>query len=343
MKRRQLCWGTSAFACMVLLILDSKTALSGARNGIDLCVRCLIPSIFPFMVLSSVLTDALLGASIPAFHPFKRLFCLPDGYESLLIPSFLGGYPAGAQCIGEFYRQGKISVSCANQLLLFCNNAGPSFLFGILGAIFPERKMLWLLWGIHIFAAVLFARLFPVTQNPLQPVSHNEPSITRIVSNSIKAMGGICGWVVLFRIMISYIDHWLLWIFPPPTQVWIKGTLELSNGCYALSEIDDVRLRFVICSCMLSFGGICITMQTASVIGSLPIFPYLGGKLLQTLFSLFLSIALVYHTTIPLFLLILLVVLLKKVVALRKSLVYNSSINQRRTQYAVSKKNRPCL
>ena len=41
---------TAAALGMLVLILDSKTALAGAREGIDLCIRTVIPSLFPFFL-----------------------------------------------------------------------------------------------------------------------------------------------------------------------------------------------------------------------------------------------------------------------------------------------------
>ena len=37
---------------MLALILDGRTAIEGARQGIGLCLRTVIPSLFPFFVLS---------------------------------------------------------------------------------------------------------------------------------------------------------------------------------------------------------------------------------------------------------------------------------------------------
>ena len=50
---------------MMMLILDSKTALQGAANGIELCFRTLIPSLYPFFVLSILLTSALSAKYSP--------------------------------------------------------------------------------------------------------------------------------------------------------------------------------------------------------------------------------------------------------------------------------------
>ena len=86
---------------MLALILDGRTAIDGARQGIELCLRTVIPSLFPFFVLSILLTSSLLGGSLAVLRPLGRLFGMPDGAESLLIPAFLGGYP-GAVIENDF-------------------------------------------------------------------------------------------------------------------------------------------------------------------------------------------------------------------------------------------------
>ena len=47
---------------MLLLILDSGTALEGAKEGLVLCVSSVIPALLPFWVLSSLLTGSLWGS-----------------------------------------------------------------------------------------------------------------------------------------------------------------------------------------------------------------------------------------------------------------------------------------
>jgi hypothetical protein len=62
--------------------------------------------------------------------------------------------------------------------------------------------------------------------------------------------------------------------------------LELSNGCVRLQYIDTEWLRFLLCGAMLAFGGICVHLQTKSVVGSLSIKFHLLGKVMQTLLAL---------------------------------------------------------
>lgn len=321
---------------MLVLILDGQTAVSGAREGVNLCIQSVIPSLFPFFVLSSLLTASFMGTTLPMLRPIGKLLGIPAGCESLLIPTYLGGYPAGAKCIAEAYGQKQLSRENAQRLLRFCNNCGPSFLFGILGNVFPHPWMLWALWGIQIAGSVLIARIYPSHPETVDFLPSRKPSIQDSLSSSITILGAVCGWVILFRILIAFLQKWVLWYFPPAVQIFAMGLLELSNGCCGLSAVTDLRLRFLLCNLMLSFGGICVTMQTASAIGSLPMGPYLIGKILQTLFTLCIVTSFFYHVPVLLLFSLLFFWFLKKVVAKRTAIVYNGSITQRRNPYAVS-------
>lgn len=287
--------GIGAFTGMMILILDSKTVLNGASQAIELCVKTIIPSLFPFFILSILLTNSLSSAQIPFLRPLSKLFQIPAGADSLLICSFLGGYPVGAQCISTLYKKGAISKADANRLLAFCSNAGPAFIFGMVSFLFPERWIPWLLWFIHVISAFLVSGFFPGDHEICSPTEERAFSFSDAMWSALKAMGQVCGWVILFRIIITFLSRWILWIFPTHVQVMITGLLELTNGCVELRAIGDVSLRFIICSAMLALGGLCVAMQTASVTAGLNLRTYFLGKLLQTIFSILLSFFIIHQ------------------------------------------------
>lgn len=160
-RRADTLTGIAAATGIALLILDSKTALAGAQSGVELCIRTVIPSLFPFFLFSILLTTSLIGRRIPILRPVCRLCRIPGGAESILIAGFLGGYPVGAQCVSQAYRAGQLSHRDARRMLGFCNNCGPAFLFGMAAALFREWWAPWSLWGIHIFSALCVGVLIP--------------------------------------------------------------------------------------------------------------------------------------------------------------------------------------
>lgn len=280
-----------ACSCMMLLIFDSKSAFQGAKYGVELCAGSVIPSLFPFLVLSVFLVSSLNETDSSAVLLLSDLMGLPQKASPVLIPAFFGGYPVGAKTVTDMYYSGIISKQEAERLLAFCNNAGPSFLFGIVSVCFSDRKMILWLWLIHIMGAFCTALIYSAR------LSDSDDSGRRMQTkvgqdsmlSSVKAIGVICGWIILFRTFLVYLNKWVLWRLPDWFQVCIVGMLELTNGCGELVRIYDVRVRFIICSCMLAFGGICVLLQTASVTRGLSLRKYITGKLIHTGFSLAIS------------------------------------------------------
>lgn len=281
----------SAFGILIL-ILDGKTALQGAAAGIDLCIRTVIPSLFPFFLLSIGLTGSLSGVVIPVLRPLQKLFRIPPGSESILITGLLGGYPVGAQAVSGAYEKGSLTKAQADRMLTFCSNAGPAFLFGIIGPQFHGFIYPWLLWAVHLFSALAVSYVFPsADHSPAKGGQTKVLTMTDCMRKALSVMAQVCGWVVIFRVILQFTNRWILWIFPKPLQVLLTGSLELANGCCCLSQVENLGLRFVICAAMISFGGICVTMQTLSVIGQLNAGKYITGKLFQTFFSVILAFA----------------------------------------------------
>lgn len=296
MKHKKLWQGCFASLGMLVLILDSKTAIEGAQTGIELCLKTVIPSLFPFFILSILLTNSFAGASLPLLQPLGRLCGIPKGAESILISGFLGGYPVGAQCISASYRTGQISRKAAARMLAFCNNAGPAFLFGMVSSAFPSKWLTWVLWSIHIISAIFVSLVIPGDQSRTMDISENsEITLSYALRSAIQVMATVCGWVVVFRVLITFLGRWILWLLPVEMQVLLTGILELSNGCCELFSIPEIKIRFIICSGMLAFGGLCVTMQTISVANGLPLHGYFQGKLMQTVFSLLLSWGIMYR------------------------------------------------
>lgn len=322
---------------MLLLILEPKFAVSSAREALELCLKSVVPSLFPFFVLSALLSSSLIGAQNRATSLLGRLCGMPPGTESIFLIGLLGGYPTGAQITAQAFRDGAISKDQARRMLGFCSNAGPAFLFGICGSLFPAGWMAWLLWGIHGISAVLTARsLEKVDYQPKILPAGAEISLPAALDRSLRNMARVCGWVILFRLLTGFLEHWLIDL-PDIISVLISGMLELTNGCLVLDNVASIGLRFYLCSLFLAFGGLCVTMQTVSVAGDLGIGHYLHGKLLQTSVSGLLSLAVVIlffpgaRKTEDFLAFALLVVHLfayillkrKKTVAIRKEMMYN--------------------
>lgn len=285
-RRFSLIFGLAAAAGLIVLILDSKTALQGAQEGVMLCIQTMIPSLFPFLFLSNLLSASMIGRRLLFLRPLGRLCRIPEGAEYILISGLLGGYPVGACCISEAYESGVLSGQNARRMLAFCNNCGPAFLFGMSAALFDQWWIPWVLLTIHIGSALLVGVIVPGKAGIFAAEIKSQISPVRSLNQAVRGMAGICGWVVIFKTMIVFLERWFLWYFPTEIQVAVGGLLELSNGCIGLNRVQSTQLRFIMCVGFLSFGGLCVTMQTFFSSGRVDKGLYFPGKVLQCCISL---------------------------------------------------------
>lgn len=333
--------GILAAMAMLVIILDSRTALSGAQEGLQLCTRTVIPALFPFFVLSGILNSWLLGRSGNILGAIGKFTKLPHGSESLLLVGLFAGYPVGAQLVAQAYEEGKLQLHTARRMLGFCSNAGPAFIFGMLTPMFHNPIIPWLIWGLHIGSALLVGSLLPGDLQKSCVIRRSETaSLPQSLRNAIRNVAMVCGWVVVFRIVLAFCTRWFLWLFPAELQVLFVGILELSNGCIMLAKLPCEGVRFVLAGFMLSFGGLCVSMQTLSVASQTGLGYYIPGKVLQASITTIASYLLQYVVfpveeylpiNVPVFIilvgttiLMLYLVFRKKVVAFRGRMLYNT-------------------
>ena len=267
-------WGLG----MLVLILDSSTALAGASEGVNLCLWTLIPGLFPFFILSGMLTAAM-----------------PRG--ALLLSGILGGYPVGARNAAESWRNGQLTKAEAERMVVLCNCPGPAFIFGVAGQLFTSARTV-ILWGIYLTSVAILWLLLPKSHCSTvgKPVT-----LPEAMQSALKAMASVCGWVVLMRTVLAVLDRWALWILPGWGQALAAGLLELTNGMVMLGTVEE-NLRFVLAAGMLGFGGICVALQTMGITQGLSLKRYFLGKVFQGCICTVLS-ALVVNMTLPLYIL----------------------------------------
>ena len=293
--------GTSLLTVVVsvILISDWNTAMSGANEGIQLCLYSVIPSLFPMFVLTTILSSSIHLTNSPIGRSVCKLCKMPAGSESFLFLGLLSGYPVGAQCITEAYHNNRISKTSAHRLLGFCSNAGPAFILGMVSFLFPSKSTVFILWIIHILSTLIVGHLLPCDEQEEAIVSPPRTvTMAKAVEKSVKNIAIVCGWIILFKIFIAIIDKWFFSSTNNIITVTFSGILELANGIYRLNSIENLGMKFSITSFILGLGGVCVLLQTNSVTSELGLGYYFPGKVLQAATS-FLIASVVQYTAFP--------------------------------------------
>lgn len=268
-------------------LLDAQTVVNGAIDGVKLALFVVIPSLFPFIFISVLCSNRISGRSIAFLRPIEKICGMPADSGILFLLGVCGGYPVGAQCVASAYKQGSLNKQDAERVLAFCNNAGPSFIFGMVGGVLKDLRLCWLLWlGIILSSAIVGAILPGKSRESCRLQKVKTISVADGLENAIHICSKITGWVILFRAVIAIAEKWLLYRLSAIWNTGIAGFLELSNGCARLETIAHPLPRFLLCGAMLCFGGMCVHLQTRSVTQGLSLKYYFIGKSLQILILL---------------------------------------------------------
>ena len=93
------------------LMFASPQVIGCARDALKLCAELILPSLFPFFVLSILLSKLGLPAALGRLlsPAASRLFGVSGAGASALFIGLCGGYPMGAAYIAEMAASGAVS------------------------------------------------------------------------------------------------------------------------------------------------------------------------------------------------------------------------------------------
>ena len=292
----------AVLCCFFALLLLPDVSAQAARDALELCAQTVIPSLFPFFVLSSLLiacgaSELLSELLSPLMRP---LFGLSGAGAAALALGLCGGYPVGARAAAELVESGSLSQDEGERLLAFCNNAGPGFLLGVCGAgVFSSSRAGAALYLIHVAAALCTGLLICRALPPVPPgkSTHKTAKPMRFstafpaaVQNALTGCLNVSAFVVFFTVLARLLLHFLPVAFASllPCAL-LLGFLELTSGVLSL---PCSRAGFLACAALLGWGGLSVHCQTLSVLAVSPLSAryYLKGKALQSLLSLLLAL-----------------------------------------------------
>lgn len=308
---RDLCLGLGLLCATLALMFWPQEAMEAAREGLRLCYNVILPSLFPFFVLSALVVDLGLAGYIGrALEGIMRpLFNVPGACASAFALGFVGGYPVGARTALSLYQKGMCTKTEAERLLAFCNNSGPAFILGVVGAgVFASSKVGLLLYLAHAAASVCVGFLFRFYKregkrrerraSPTFEAERITAAFTGAIKNSFLSTLNICAFVVFFTVVIKLL--FLSGLLPGLAGVlgallsplgfstqWaerlLTGLIELTSGVWTLTGAGTMSGKLSMAAFLLGWAGLSVHCQVLSFIGGsgLSVKTYIGGKLLH--------------------------------------------------------------
>lgn len=309
-RTRDLVTGLALGLCTLGLMMYPQECVAAARAGLELCGNVIIPSLFPFFVLSSLVVDLGLAGYIgKALEPVMGpLFRVNGACASALVLGFIGGYPVGAKTAITLYEQGQCSRTEAQRLLAFCNNSGPAFILGVVGAgVFSSSKVGLLLYLTHMLASCIVGILFRFYGGAGErgkkgrttfQAKRFTTAFTQSVTGAMSSTLNICAFVLFFTVILRLLT--LSGIVPAvaagvgrvlsPLGVdaeWVKklltGLVEVSSGVSSLGGDGPLAPRVSMAAFILGWAGLSVHCQVLSFLGDSGLSPgtYFLGKALH--------------------------------------------------------------
>ena len=235
-----------------------------------------------------VLTDLLISCGFDDMvkklikRPFEAVFHLNANLASAYILGIISGYPQGACAIAKIYDKGGCTRDEAERALAFCNNTGPAFMIGAVGSLFGDARLGWSLFFLQTGVTLLYGVISRPKRLSFCTEIENNNSISfdiipKAVTSSVIPMLNICGFVVIFAVLCSWVSY-----LPLNTEIkaLVYSILEISNAVKFISKSPSLPLL----AFSLFWSGICVHMQTASVIaGRFSMKRYYIAKIIQSL------------------------------------------------------------
>lgn len=287
-------------ALALVLALFAKETSKAARDAIYLCLDVVIPSLFPFFVLSRVTVPYLRNFSCPRFlrRLVQGLIGLPYYVLPTLVLGYLSGYPTGAKLARDMMDDGLLDSNQASKVIAVANNCSPLFLIGTVGAgLFKSVRIGFILLAIHwvsgLLAAFILNRLLKNGQIDLKNgrmvfesnQAERENSIAAIIPGAIEDAAilsiKVTGYIVLFAVLsellyklgfFSLLGNLLSLILPESLignslVAVLRGIMEIASGsnAIALTVNTPVIVQLALVSFICGFAGFSVHTQVMGI------------------------------------------------------------------------------
>ena len=246
----------------------SKEVGEYVKEGLELAVRYVIPTSFPFMIVSDIYVSYGRPENI---RILKGAFCSLFGFSPYCLAPFICGnvvgFPIGAKMCADCYQRGVITKEEAERLIPLSSNPSCAFVIGGVGMGIWGEMRVGLLLLLSVYTATILCGVITRTKRKngtLNAVYVNK-SYDFIASVKDSGLSSVS--------IISFISAFS--VFNGLVQKRIKSTLilyvfsalsEVTNAIkfYATQSALQKEFALVLSAFALGFGGACVGLQSSA-------------------------------------------------------------------------------
>ncbi len=251
------------------LFTYSKECKNGIVSGLVLCVSNLVPSLFLYMILASYISGSKLSLYIGAIfgRPVEKLLKLPKVSASAILLSLIGGYPVGAKCVAQSYKNNLLTKPQAKKLSLITVCSGTGFTLNFIGVSLYNNKII----GVILLVSQLVAYIITATLicifvkcDDFSEIKDDrqikQTDFTTAVFDGCVATLNMCAMVIVFSAIICVCEK--IFESTPVIKDFLILTLEVTTACSKLYT----KYPLYLISFAMGFSGLCIHFQIFSIL-----------------------------------------------------------------------------
>lgn len=286
---------------VVGIIIFPQESIKSAKEGLNIWVNVLIPSLLPFIIGANLIVELkivdLIGVII---NPITKFVFNVSGKSALVfVISTVSGYPVGAKLAYDLRYKGQISSSEAQRLVSFCSTSGPLFIIGAVAVgMFNNPSLGYLMILCHYLGSISVGILFRnygkeklsksninVRTNLKNIISTRYSSnigffvmFGNAVVNGVNTLLAVGGFVIVFSVVFKVLSLFniislLATILSIPLSLFgvtkelcyafIGGLFEITIGCSNISQVASASLsiKASLSSFLIGFSGLSILAQ----------------------------------------------------------------------------------
>ena len=283
-------------------LIKSNIVMENAIFALDLWKTKVFPSLFPIFILIDVLINYDLISILNHFlyKPFYKLFRFNKEELYIFFLSMLGGFPSSSKYTAKFYKEKRITLDNANRMLMCSHYSNPIFIFGTILSMFPYKKLCLLIFLSHYLGNFILA-FYTREHQQYQSYKRKEKEtlsfsdcITNSITSNTQTLLFILGSITIFYILSAFLSEGLK-NYEVLSGV-LSGLLEITQGITKITTIYNLPLHIkaALITFFLSFGGLCVHIQTLGMIQNTKIsyWKFLKGRIIHSTLSVILYIIL---------------------------------------------------
>lgn len=268
------------------ILINPSGAVLSARGALVTCVNSVIPSLFPFFVCSRMLIEMGVAQRIGRILApvMKPLFGVGGGGALVFVLGILSGYPVGAAAAADLVKNGGVTKKEAEKLLGYCNNSGPLFILGTLGAgllgnVFYGR-VLYISHIMSAFTIALLMRKIPCkisreNSAVAPPYKHFGEIAAKAVGDGAQSVFAVCGFVIIFAILTNSFEYFAVFrllalagLDENIIKVFVFGLFEPVGGCVLAAKtfLNSPLAQCMALSAIIGWSGISVHLQVLGII-----------------------------------------------------------------------------